>query len=822
MHFSWSSLRTFGEQTSPPRPEAQASQRHGEEGCQQAPLDTVESSLSGVAAAPAASPVALALRTPERGHAAGAHDKVANRAVPETDATGHLETRQALTLAALDAWAAAPHQSPQEHGERQRLVAQLTSVSLLSFGRRRLKVPEDLDLSGCTALAGLPEGLNVGGYLDLSGCTALAGLPKGLNVGGYLDLRDCTALAGLPKGLNVGGYLDLSGCTALTGLNVGFRVPGLNLSGCTALAGLPEALRVRGNLNLSGCTALARLPEGLRVGGDLDVFGCTALARLPEGLRVGGNLYLFGCTALARLPESLRVGGNLSLRGCTALAGLPESLRVGGNLYLGGCTSLFGLPEGLRVGEDLDLFGCTALARLPESLRVGGDLYLFGCTALARLPESLRVGGNLYLRGCTALARLPESLRVGGNLYLGGCTSLFGLPEGLRVGEDLDLRGCTALAGLPEAILRWPPIRDGRPHRIDITGSGIPPSVVVSIQHAAGEGVQVVFGAGREHDARAGFVDLAAALAFWQPLAGGALAADDAGRGAQPGPIAAQPHELRGLLDFLARLQGTADYRNARSRPLLARRVLHLLQRMQGSSEIAALCHERIGQALESCGDRVIWAMNQLELALRTHAAQRAAAPEAALRSLGTALVRLEVVHRHAADKCTALRVVDPIEVYLAYETALAGPLQLPLTTQGMLYAGLSNVTQDDIEGARQAATRAGEDVQRVEAYLRAWAPWQAHLRRGATANVGRVWHQLAPSPAPVPVADDDRCTFTLETLAELRASGGRPVVVAGPGGAWQVYDLASLLTWYQERGTHPMDADRPLRLEDIRRLPVA
>ena len=97
---------------------------------------------------------------------------------------------------------------------------------------------------------------------------------------------------------------------------------------------------------------------------------------------------------------------------------------------------------------------------------------------------------------------------------------------------------------------------------------------------------------------------------------------------------------------MVGRLRDTADFRNARGRPLLTGRVLELLQRMQGDDpEVAALCHERIGQALETCGDRVIWAMNQLELALRTHHAQSAAAPQAALRRLAAALVRLEVVH---------------------------------------------------------------------------------------------------------------------------------------------------------------------------------
>ena len=38
---------------------------------------------------------------------------------------------------------------------------------------------------------------------------------KSLEVGGGLDLSDCTSLTRLPEGLRVGGGLDLNGCTSL-------------------------------------------------------------------------------------------------------------------------------------------------------------------------------------------------------------------------------------------------------------------------------------------------------------------------------------------------------------------------------------------------------------------------------------------------------------------------------------------------------------------------------------------------------------------------------------------------------------------------------
>jgi hypothetical protein len=41
----------------------------------------------------------------------------------------------------------------------------------------------------------------VGGSLDLTGCTGLTALPDGLTVGGWLDLSGCTGLTALPDGL---------------------------------------------------------------------------------------------------------------------------------------------------------------------------------------------------------------------------------------------------------------------------------------------------------------------------------------------------------------------------------------------------------------------------------------------------------------------------------------------------------------------------------------------------------------------------------------------------------------------------------------------
>ena len=58
--------------------------------------------------------------------------------------------------------------------------------NILVFKGEEYDLRGNLDLSGCTCLTSLPEGLKVGGNLDLSGCTGLTSLPEGLKVGGEI------------------------------------------------------------------------------------------------------------------------------------------------------------------------------------------------------------------------------------------------------------------------------------------------------------------------------------------------------------------------------------------------------------------------------------------------------------------------------------------------------------------------------------------------------------------------------------------------------------------------------------------------------------
>ena len=60
--------------------------------------------------------------------------------------------------------------------------------------KKSITIDGDLNLTNCTGLKALPNGLRVDGDLNIANCTGLTALPDGLRVGGWLDLTNCTSI----------------------------------------------------------------------------------------------------------------------------------------------------------------------------------------------------------------------------------------------------------------------------------------------------------------------------------------------------------------------------------------------------------------------------------------------------------------------------------------------------------------------------------------------------------------------------------------------------------------------------------------------------
>ena len=459
---------------------------------------------------------------------------------------------------------------------------------------------------------------------------------------------------------------------------------------------------------------------------------------------MGGDLSLDGCTALTALPENFSVGGDLSLDGCTALTALPENLSVGGDLSLDGCTALTALPENFSVGGDLSLDGCTALTALPENLSVGGDLSLDGCTGLTALPENLSVEGYLSLDGCTGLTALPENLSVEGFLSLDGCTGLTALPENLSVGGILYLNGCTGLTALPNWITTMGLTSQGSIRSVYLENSGLSDALIDRMRTIRTPNMQFHFSrsAGQPEQQ---FSDLEQGFAFWRRLASS---------NSEIPELDLRHDQADDLVHYLGRLTGTADYQNQTSRPVLAQRVMAVMSLLAGNDRVRETALRHIHDALSSCDDRIILALDDLETLQLLTSAETLAFENRdprELKALGLQMMRLDAVKRFARDHMKTLSWVDAIEVELAFQIGVRQQLDLPGSTQHMIFRGCAHVSDQDIANAVQHVNTHCSETQ-LEVYLAQWAPWQKFQRLLAAPS----FDQLASTT----VASIDDCFY--------------------------------------------------------------
>ncbi|MEJ2755592.1 MAG: NEL-type E3 ubiquitin ligase domain-containing protein, partial [Gammaproteobacteria bacterium] len=425
----------------------------------------------------------------------------------------------------------------------------------------------------------------------------------------------------------------------------------------------------------------------------------------------------------------------------------------------------------------------TGLTALPNNLSVGGTLNLSHCTSLTALPDDLRVDGNLTLCNCIGLTALPNNLRVSRILYLTNCTGLTALPDDLIVSGDLDLSGCMGLTALPNWIATLGHNENtGGIRRVYLTGTGLSETILNRLRDLGNPNVQFCFGhTAQEYQM---FQSLHDALKSWDPEE-------------MLQPLDEHSWNLNAeqevqLMTFLSRLHQTADAKNCNTKPNLQHRVQSFLIQMEkNQDDYRNQALERIAEGLESCDDRVILIMNDIEKLTRIREASCSENPEASLRSLGQSLLALEVVHRHAAEKCKHAHFVDEIEVYLALEIKLADALNLPVSTKNMLFERCANLTEQEIAAARKEALATVNDPQKVKTYLESWEPWQT-LQRTAQAR------QLSWSALPHSTASFDQsecCLISSRSLSELED----PVAVGQV-----LYSLESFLTWWVQQGTDP------------------
>jgi len=602
-----------------------------------------------------------------------------------------------------------------------------------------LPIAKGLGVTACSSLRALPDDLTkIEGNLFAANLPALCEAPSKLEVvTNILNFNSCQRLSRLPPNLKRVGMLELGFCKALVALPDNLKVDkDCNLTSCERLTKLPSGLEVSGSLNLTSCTFIEELPDDLSVGENLNLFGMRNLKKLPSGIhdQVEGAIYPWNCPELD-LPDGWKVEGDCFLSFRQELEHLPENLEVSGDLWLAN-TSLTRLPVGLRVHQSIFASYCSYLARVGDDLDIPGNLTLRSCSQLEELGNNIVVGQTCELNDCVALLRIGN-LEVKGTLDLRGCQSLQQLPEDLKVGKDLVLDGCTGINRVPPCVYNWGPTEDGNPHNVYLGGTGIPQEELERLQEVRNPNLrfhvqrQLSFfelfarnlfgggGGGIFFGEEKPFETLDEAVRFWSRLAGLTNEED---------MLVLDPYvdkaNQRGVLLFLSKLRMAKEFNDENLKEGLAKRVLEALETIAADDYSRDEIIARMSDSIDACGDKPIWALNQITLISMI---AKARGDREALRKVGLGVMRLEIVHEHVLKKIASLSFVDDVCVYLRFEIALKEELDLPVSAQEMLFPRYIKVTDEEIKAAKKDALEITDE--QFEEWLDNWPEWQRQKR---------------------------------------------------------------------------------------------
>ncbi len=636
-------------------------------------------------------------------------------------------------------------------------------------------------------------------------------------VKGNVYLHSIDDLTLLPKGLHVDGELDIWGC------------PGSSLA---------EGLHVNGDLSIRECDDLTSLPKGLRVNGNLKIRKCKNLTSLPEGLIVKGNLLIDECTNLTFVPKNIRVCGGMHLRNCENLVSLPKGFRIEGNLHIGPtCFKMTSLPENLHVGKNLNLIEFTDLTFLPKGLYVGKNLDL-NCSNtgicyeidgfdapitnyknLPSLPENLHVGKNLILTLHTNLTSLPESLQVDGNLDLSYCTGLSFLPNHFKLGGDLDLSGCSNLTSLPDSITSLGYRDDGEIRMINLSGTGLSEDILNRLRDSDHEGIQFHYSQ-RTLPGELEFSNIKEAFDFWIKEAGeddmSNTTASTEGFSLKKignsflnyfNSETVSPNaeftdlESKNICDFLSYLTSTKEFKNKQTKEFLAKRVVAIINLLSKEGPIRERVYYLICGATETCGDRVISALDDIEQAIQIDEIENNNYSKKELKEIAKGYFFLEMVDKKAKEHVASLSFVDEVEVYLAFRIGLADRFKLPFKTRNMIYRSCADVTDEKIELMGNEIEK-NYTKEKLKNFLKTWSPWIKFQRKQSIPS----YETLEPDTENK-VEKNTICPITQEA-PENPVSYNKTI-----------YNYDDFIKHYNTNGNDPMNTREKIDLKKLKRV---
>ncbi|GBG34214.1 Leucine-rich repeat containing protein [Hondaea fermentalgiana] len=559
--------------------------------------------------------------------------------------------------------------------------------------------------------------------------------------------------------------LTLEGCGKVHSLDLpdDFELEKLEVVSCEELSSL-RGILVKRELVATSCPSLESLCEvdsstsvtirncsrfrEIQMGEtrSLSVFSCESFEGLPNNFSVDSVLEIAQCEKFTDLGEGLSAPSGVTVRECAAFTSLPKEMETS-SLCIERCKAFENLTQvqGLEQAY-ITIKDCFNFIHIEAGLCATRLDFIY-CSRLEEIPNLDPTVSTLTLRDCPNFVMLPEGLRVD-KLVLTNSPCLSQLPQDFHA-YTLDLTWCTSLTTLPSCVDSWGlegHEGEGRRHDIDLTRSGVATNTDETERLGALDNAFLFIQTSGpdltlredpdlawDRDDDGNFVSLESAVnTFLDSF--GRIYESNVGITA-PMVVEAVPSAYaHGVKEFLRMLFYSKEFSlQTTTRPGLLRRVYEVFDLLVSSTDQdvrEGLCI-RMADSGDACGDKPIWALNQMK---QTVLVAEARGERQALRDLGRRLMRLEIVHEHVRELIGQLTFVDDVCVYLRFEIDLRERLDLPVSAEDMLFPNYVSIPDEAIEAAAEAALNVSEED--FEAWLQNWEEWQRQDRLEQSATL--------------------------------------------------------------------------------------
>ncbi len=277
------------------------------------------------------------------------------------------------------------------------------------------------------------------------------------------------------------------------------------------------------------------------------------------------------------------------------------------------------------------------------------------------------------------------------------------------------------------------------------------------------------------------------------------------------------PDDEKILTRFLQKMADTADFRHPLGQQNLLTRLDSALQGMQAEPMLFESIMHLMDLPINSCFDTITLTFNDIDLAVRMHEIMASSdgldAVTTKLWHLGTGLIRLNTVRKHAWEYWQRKSYFDQIEITLKFEVLLARELDLPVVAQRLRYGRHFHIDDSALTEAANAAQRAMNNRHAVDAFFAQWDPWQQQQRKLAAR-----FFTFDRLPTKVWLGDiinlsAMQCAICLNRYDDIE----EPVFI-GRGKHMRLYARADLIAWWCISGRDPLTRE-PFELTDMYRL---